>query len=79
VPFGSESYAMEELIAEMGSAYLCGMTGILPNGIKNTVAYLDNWLGVFKKDKRYLVTASGYAQKAADFILNRKEAEAKEE
>lgn len=79
VPFGSESYAMEELIAEMGSAYLCGFTGILPNGIKNTVAYIDNWLGVFKKDKRFLIIAAGQAQKAVDFILGRKEEESKEE
>lgn len=79
VPFGSESYAMEELIAEMGSAYLCAFTGILPNGIKNTVAYIDNWLGVLKKDKRFLITAAGQAQKSVDFILGRKEEELKEE
>jgi len=79
VPFGSPNYAMEELIAEMGSAYLCGFTGILPNGIKNTVAYLDNWLEVFKKDKRFLITASGQAQMAVDFILGRKEEGSKDE
>ncbi len=79
VPFGSESYAMEELVAEMGSAYLCGFSGILPNEITNTVAYLDNWLGVFKKDKRFLISASGQAQKAVDFILDRKDNEAKDE
>ncbi len=79
VPFGSESYAKEELIAEMGSAYLCRFSGILPNQIKNTVAYLDNWLGVFKNDKRFLINASGQAQKAVDFILGRKDNESKEE
>jgi antirestriction protein ArdC len=79
VPFGSESYAMEELIAEMGSAYLCRHSGILPNEIKNTVAYLDNWLGVFKKDKRFLISAAGQAQKAADLILNRQDNESKED
>lgn len=78
-PFGSESYALEELIAEMGSAYLSRFAGILPNEIANTVAYIDNWLGVFKKDKRFLITASGQAQKAVDFILGRKEEESKEE
>lgn len=78
-PFGSESYAMEELVAEMGSAYLCRFSGILPNQIQNTVAYLDNWLGVFKKDKRFLITASGQAQRAADWILGRKENESKDE
>lgn len=75
VPFGTESYAMEELIAEMGSAYLCRFSGILPVQITNTVAYLDNWLGVFKKDKRFLITAAGQAQRAADLILAWKEGE----
>jgi antirestriction protein ArdC len=70
VSFGTESYAMEELIAEMGSAYLCRFSGILPAEIKNKVAYLDNWLGVFKKDKRFIISASGQAQKAVDYILN---------
>ena len=73
VPFGSESYAMEELIAEMGSAFLAHLSGILPNEITNTVAYLDNWLEVFKKDKRFLITAAGQAQKAADWVLGKKE------
>jgi antirestriction protein ArdC len=71
VPFGTESYALEELIAEMGSAFLCQFSGILPNEIKNTVAYLDNWLGVLKNDKKLIVSASGQAQKAVDFLLNR--------
>ena len=79
VPFGTESYAMEELIAEMGSAFLCRFSGILPCEIKNTVAYLDNWLGVFKGDKRFIISASGQAQKAVDFILGRKDNETKDE
>lgn len=79
VPFGSESYAVEELVAEMGAAYLCGITGLLPNSIKNTVSYIDNWLGVLKNDKRILINAAGQAQKAVDFILDKKIEEAKEE
>ncbi len=79
VPFGTPSYAMEELVAEMGSAYLCRFAGILPNEIENTVAYLDNWLGVFKKDKRFLITAAGQAQRAVDMILNSKEEGLKDE
>lgn len=78
-PFGSESYAMEELIAEMGNAFLCHYTGMLPNAIQNTVAYLDGWLGVFKKDKRFLITAAGQAQKAVDLILGRQDNESKDE
>lgn len=79
VPFGTASYAMEELIAEIGSAFLCRFTGILPPVISNTVSYIDNWLGVFKKDKRFLITAAGQAQKAVDMILGRKDNEAKDE
>ena len=70
-PFGSESYAMEELIAEMGSAFLCHHAGILPAGIKNTAAYLKGWLGVLRNDKKFIITAAGQAQKAADYILGR--------
>lgn len=79
VPFGAESYALEELIAEMGSAFLCQFSGILPNEIKNTVAYLDNWLSVLKNDKKFIVSASGQAQKATDYILNRADNETKGE
>lgn len=78
-PFGSESYALEELIAEMGSAFLCSFAGMLPTEIKNTVAYIDGWLEVFKKDKRFLIAAAGQAQKAVDLVLNRKDEVSKEE
>ena len=79
VPFGAVSYAQEELVAEMGSAYLCRYCDILPNEINNTVAYLDNWLGVLKNDKRFIISASGQAQKAVDFILGRRDTETKDE
>jgi len=78
VPFGTESYAQEELIAEMGSAFLCHFTNILPNEIKNTAAYLKNWLEVLRNDKRFVVLASGQAQKAVDYILDIKEKESEE-
>jgi len=54
----------------MGQPYLSGMPAFLPNGIRNTVAYIDHWLGVLKQDKRLLITATGQAQKAVDFICN---------
>jgi antirestriction protein ArdC len=79
VSFGTPSYALEELIAEMGSAFLCRFSGILPAEINNTVAYLDNWLEVLKGDKRFIIAASGQAQKAVDFLLNRQDNESKEE
>lgn len=70
-PFGSESYALEELVAEMGSAFLSNATGILQPQEGHTAAYIRNWLEVFKNDKRFIISASGHAQKAADFILGK--------
>lgn len=78
VPFGTESYAQEELIAEIGSAFLCHFTNILPNEIKNTAAYLKNWLEVLRNDKKFVVLASGQAQKAVDYILDIKEKESED-
>ncbi len=46
--FGSESYSKEELIAEMGAAMLCGLTGLAPQTLENSAAYLQSWLGVLK-------------------------------
>lgn len=60
----------EELVAEMGAAFLCGMTGIEKKTIESTAAYIASWLQVFRKDKRMLLIAAAQAQKAADYILN---------
>lgn len=68
--FGSEAYSLEELIAEMGTAYLCSFTGIGNQELVNSAAYIDGWLAKFKNDKRFIVKASGQAQKAVDYILN---------
>jgi antirestriction protein ArdC len=67
--FGSEDYSKEELIAEMGSAYLCAKTKILPATVKNTSAYIQSWLKALKNDKTLLISAGGKAQKAVDYIL----------
>jgi antirestriction protein ArdC len=68
--FGSESYSKEELIAEMGAAMLCGVTGIAPATLQNSAAYLKHWIQVLKGDSKLLVSAASQAQKAADFIRN---------
>jgi len=77
--FGSEPYSIEELIAEMGAAYLNSYSGILDKEMQNSVAYIQGWLGKLKNDKRFIISASGQAQKAVDFILGRSEYEAKDE
>jgi antirestriction protein ArdC len=67
--FGDTSYSREELIAEMGAAFLCGISGIGNSTINNSAAYLANWLQVLRHDSRMIVIAGSHAQKAADLIL----------
>ena len=67
--YGSDPYAKEELIAEMGSAFLCGYAGIEDRTIDSSAAYLEGWLKQLKEDKTLIVQAAAAAQKAADFIL----------
>jgi antirestriction protein ArdC len=69
--FGKESYAKEELIAEMGSAFLCGECGIEGQTIENSAAYLQGWLKALKNDKRLVASAAAAGQKASDLILGR--------
>lgn len=66
--FGTEAYAAEELIAEMGSAFLCSHLGVPLEGLQHA-DYLANWLQVLRHDKRAIFTASTAAQKACDYIL----------
>jgi antirestriction protein ArdC len=66
--FGSESYSREELIAEMGAAMLCGITGISPATIPNSAAYLQGWINRLRGDSKLVVSAASQAQKAADYI-----------
>ncbi len=70
--FGSESYSKEELVAEMGAAMLCGITGIAPSTIENSAAYLQCWINRLKGDSKLLLSAASQAQKASDYILGRK-------
>jgi antirestriction protein ArdC len=52
----------------MGSAMLCGVTGIAPVIIENSAAYLRSWISVLKGDSKLIVTAASAAQKACDYI-----------
>ena len=65
--FGSEAYAREELVAEMGSAFLCASLGIVPT--VRHADYIGNWLAVLKNDARAIVSAASHASKASDFLL----------
>jgi len=70
--YGSDPYAKEELIAEMGGAFLCGHAGIVDQTINSSAAYIEGWLKALQQDKTLLVHAAAQAQKAADFILGHK-------
>ena len=67
--FGSNPYCKEELIAEIGAAFLCGHAEIVERTIDNSAAYLQGWLEQLRNDKTLIVQAAAQAQKAADFIL----------
>ena len=69
--FGSQSYSQEELVAEMGAAFLCGQAGIVERTIDNSAAYVQAWLERLKDDRRLIVQAAAQAQKASDFILGK--------
>lgn len=74
--FGSMAYASEELVAEIGAAFLCNLCGI-NNTIENSAAYIDSWRKRISEDKQLVVRAASAAQKASDYILGKK-AEEKE-
>ncbi|QWV94886.1 DUF1738 domain-containing protein [Geomonas oryzisoli] len=73
--FGSHEYSKEELVAEMGAAFLCGITGIENQTVENSAAYIAGWLKALKDDKTLLIHAAAQAQKSSDYIINRKEVE----
>ena len=74
-PFGSPMYSLEELIAEMGAAFLCAEAGISPAVIENQAAYIQGWLKKLRDDRRLVVQAAAQAQHAADYILSLKPCE----
>lgn len=71
-PFGSSDYSQEELVAEIGSAFLLHDCGMDSEGrVKNSAAYVQNWLKALSNDKRMIVQAANAAQKAHDYICGK--------
>jgi antirestriction protein ArdC len=64
---GDEGYAMEELVAELGSAFLSVDLELTPEVREDHAAYIGSWLKVLKGDKGAIFTAASHAQRAADF------------
>lgn len=67
--FGTSGYAREELIAEMGSAFLCAALGVVPT--VRHADYIGSWLTVLREDKRAIFRAASAASKASDWLLAR--------
>ena len=59
---------MEELVAELGSAFLCADLGLTPELRDDHASYIASWLKVLKNDKRAIFTAASHAQRAADYL-----------
>lgn len=65
--WGDAGYAAEELVAELGAAFLCADLAITPEPREDHASYIASWLDVLKNDKRAIFTAAAHAQRAADF------------
>ena len=72
--FGSEAYAFEELVAELGSAMLCAHLKI--DGQLQHASYIDSWLKVLKDDSKNILKASAQAQKILSFTTKEEAVEA---
>ena len=69
--FASEAYSKEELIAELGAAFLVNHAGLeTSSSFRNSAGYIQSWLKALKDDKRLIVSAAGKADKAVAMILN---------
>jgi antirestriction protein ArdC len=66
--FGDSQYAKEELVAELGAAFLCAGLELTPEIREDHASYLDHWLTILKADKRAIFAAAADAQRAADFL-----------
>lgn len=65
--WGDEGYAQEELVAELGAAFLSADLGITPEVRDEHAAYLHSWLEILKQDTRAIFTAA-HAQRAVDYL-----------
>lgn len=68
--FGSESYAIEELVAELGAAFIAAHLGIAVEPRPDHAAYIASWLKVLRRDPKAIVTASAKAQEALDYLVS---------
>ena len=68
VRFGDSAYAREELVAELGAAFLCADLGLSLEPRPDHAAYLASWLKVLGDDKRFIVAAAAHAERAVALL-----------
>src|SRR5439155_9518281 len=68
--FGDNAYAAEELIAELGAAFVCAHLGLSTEPREDHAKYIQSWLKVLRSDKRAIFTAASKAQQAADYLIH---------
>lgn len=68
--FGDQAYAAEELVAEIGSAFLCAAAGVPLEGLQHA-SYLQSWIKIMQSDNRAIFTAARAAQTAADYLIEK--------
>jgi antirestriction protein ArdC len=68
VKWGDEGYAKEELVAELGAAFLCADLGITPEVMVDHAAYIDHWLKALKDDRKLIFSAAAHATRAVEFL-----------
>lgn len=78
--FGDSVYCREELVSEMGAAFLCALAGIAnTHSERNSTAYIQNWIRELESDNRLVLQAAAAAQKAVDLITGQAWAEEPQE
>jgi antirestriction protein ArdC len=70
---GDEGYAREELVDELGAAFLCADLDLTPEVREDHADYIGFWLQVLKSDKRAIFSAAAHAQRAVDYLHGRQE------
>ena len=76
--FGDAAYAFEELVAELGSAFVLGHIGLVDATIEGHAGYLESWLQVLRNDRSAIFTAARAAGEAFEYILERQLPDAEE-
>ena len=66
--FGDDKYAMEELVAELGSAFAMAILGVAGNAREDHASYLASWLRVLQNDNQAIFAAASHAQRATDYL-----------